>query len=151
MAKINIGGQAVIEGVILGFTVGFLVRVKPETRVLDWLEAADEELLHLSVLTMGGLEKGIAKLPESPRKSELREWLEHDLAERFSERILPVDAAVAVAWGRIQGEAERGGMKLPVIDSLLAATAEIHRLTLATRNVADFDRCGATVFNPWGA
>jgi predicted nucleic acid-binding protein len=54
-------------------------------------------------------------------------------------------------WGRIQGEAERIGAKLPVIDSLLTATAEIHCLTLATRNVADFDRCGATVFNPWGA
>lgn len=100
---------------------------------------------------MGELEERIAKLPESPRKADLQEWLEHDLAERFSGRILPVDAAVAVAWGKIQGEAERGGAKLPVIDSLLTATAEIHRLTLATRNIADFDRCGATVFNPWGA
>lgn len=128
-----------------------LVKPRPDKNVVRWVDSVDERKLFLSVLTMGELEKGIAKLLESPRKSELREWLEHDLAERFSERILPVDAAVAVAWGRIQGEAERAGMKLPVIDSLLAATAEIHRLTLATRNVADFDRCGATVFNPWGA
>ena len=128
-----------------------LVKPRPDVNVVRWVDSVDERKLFLSVLTVGELEKGIAKLQESSRKSDLREWLVHDLVERFSERILPVDAAVAVAWGRIQGEAERGGMKLPVIDSLLAATAEIHRLTLATRNVADFDRCGATVFNPWGA
>jgi len=125
-----------------------LVELRPDKNVLRWIDSIDERKLFLSVLTVGELEKGIAKLQESPRKSDLREWLEHDLVERFSVRILPVDAAVAVAWGRLQGEAERVGGKLPVIDSLLAATAEIHRLTLATRNVAA--RCGATVFNPWG-
>jgi predicted nucleic acid-binding protein len=126
-----------------------LVRPRPERNVIRWVDSVDERKLFLSALTLGELEKGIAKLPESSRKSDLRDWLEHDLLERFAERILPVDASVAVAWGKIQGEAERAGTKLPVIDSLLAATAEIHRLTLATRNVADFDRCSATVFNPW--
>ncbi|HEY6873004.1 MAG TPA: type II toxin-antitoxin system VapC family toxin [Geobacteraceae bacterium] len=128
-----------------------LVKPRPDRKVVRWVDSVDERKLFLSVLTLGELEKGISKLPESSRKSDLREWLEHDLAERFAKRILSVDAAVAVAWGKIQGEAERAGTKLPVIDSLLAATAEIHSLTLATRNVADFDRCGATVFNPWEA
>lgn len=128
-----------------------LVKPRPNENVVRWVDSVDERKLFLSVLTMGELEKGITKLQESLRKADLQEWLEHDLAERFTGRILPVDAAVAVAWGRIQGEAERMGAKLPVIDSLLTATAEIHCLTLATRNVADFDRCGATVFNPWGA
>lgn len=128
-----------------------LVKPRPNEYVVRWADSVDERKLFLSVLTVGELEKGITKLQESPRKASLQEWLEHDLAERFAGRILPVDAAVAVAWGRIQGEAERMGAKLPVIDSLLTATAEIHRLTLATRNIADFDRCGATVFNPWSA
>lgn len=128
-----------------------LVKPRPDANVVRWVDAVDERKLFLSVLTVGELEKGITKLPESPRKAGLRAWLEHDLVERFAGRILPVDAAVAVAWGRIQGEAERAGAKLPVIDALLTATAEVHRLTLATRNVADFDRCGAAVFNPWGA
>lgn len=127
-----------------------LVKPRPNENVVRWVDSVDERKLFLSVLTVGELEKGITNLQESQRKADLQEWLEHDLAERFAGRILPVDAAVAVAWGRIQGEAERVGAKLPVIDSLLTATAEIHRLTLATRNVADFDRCGATVFNPWG-
>jgi predicted nucleic acid-binding protein len=128
-----------------------LVKPRPSEGVLRWIDNADEQKLFLSVLTLGELEKGIAKLPESPRKTGLREWLEHDLAERFAGRILPVDAAVAVAWGRIQGDGGRAGVKLPVIDALLSATADIHRLTIVTRNVTDLERCGATVFNPWGA
>ena len=128
-----------------------LVKPRPDENVVRWVDSVDERKLFLSVLTVGELEKGITKLHESPRKADLREWLEHDLVERFAGRILPVDAAVALAWGKIQGEAERVGTKLPVIDSLLAATAKIHQLTLATRNVADFDRCSATVFNPWNA
>jgi len=126
-----------------------LVRPRPDEKVVRWVDSVDERKLFLSALTLGELEKGIAKLTDSPRKTELRGWLEHDLAERFSGRILPIDTEVAVVWGKTQGEAERAGMKLPVIDSLLAATAKVHRLTLATRNVADFDRCDATVFNPW--
>lgn len=128
-----------------------LVKPRPDEKVVRWVDSVDERSLFLSVLTLGELEKGISKLPESPRKTSLKEWLEQDMAERFAGRILPVDAAVAMAWGKIQGEGEKVGTKLPVIDSLLAATAEIHRLTLATRNVTDFSRCGANVFNPWDA
>jgi len=129
--------------------VSELIKSRPNRNVVRWIDSVEERKLFLSVLTVGELEKGIIKLPESPRKAGLRDWLEYDLTERFAGRILPVDAAVAVAWGRIQGEAERVGTKLPVIDSLLAATAETHRLTLATRNIGDFDRCSAAVFNPW--
>ena len=129
--------------------VSELVKPRPEEKVVRWIDAIEERKLFLSVLTLGELEKGIAKLPESPRRDLLREWLEQDLAERFATRILPVDAAVATAWGKIQGDAERAGTKLPVIDSLLAATAHVYRITLATRNVADFERCGAALFNPW--
>lgn len=128
-----------------------LVRPRPDERVVRWVDSVDERKLFLSALTMGELERGITKLPDSPRKAELRGWLEHDLADRFAGRVLPVDAAVGVAWGRTLGEAECGGVKLPVIDALLAATAEVHGLTLVTRNVSDFERCSAPVFNPWEA
>ena len=129
--------------------VSELVKPRPEPKVVRWIDAIEEGKLFLSVLTLGELEKGIAKLPDSPRRDLLREWLEQDLNERFARRILSVDGAVAVVWGRMQGEAESVGTKLPVIDSLLAATAQVHHLTLASRNVADFERCGAAVFNPW--
>jgi hypothetical protein len=126
-----------------------LVKPRPDENVVRWIDSVDERRLYLSVLTLGELEKGITKLQASQRKDDLREWLEHDLTVRFEGRILPVDFAVAVAWGALQGEAERSGKNLPVIDSLLAATAEIHQLTIATRNVADFERCSDAIFNPW--
>ena len=124
-------------------------KVRPNLAVVRWIDSVEEGKLFLSVLTLGELEKGIAKLQDVSRKDVLREWLEQDLAERFAGRILPIDTSVAVAWGKMQGEAERNGNKLPVIDSLLAATAQTNGLTLATRNVVDFERCGSRVFNPW--
>jgi toxin FitB len=76
-------------------------------------------------------------------------WGKKGDAGRFPACLFRFDGAVAVVWGRMQGEAESLGTKLAVIDSLLAATAQVHHLTLASRNVADFERCGAAVFNPW--
>lgn len=126
-----------------------MVKARPNLAVVRWIDSVEEGKLFLSVLTLGELEKGIARLQDVSRKDVLREWLEQDLAERFAGRILPIDTSVAVAWGKMQGEAERNGNKLPVIDSLLAATAQTNGLTLATRNVVDFERCGSRVFNPW--
>ncbi len=126
-----------------------MVKARPNLEVVRWIDSVEEGKLFLSVLTLGELEKGIAKLQDVSRKEVLQEWLEQDLAERFAGRILPIDTSVAVAWGKMQGEAERNGNKLPVIDSLLAATAQTNGLFLATRNVVDFERCGSRVFNPW--
>ena len=126
-----------------------LVKPRPDESVIRWIDSVEEQRHFMSVLTLGELEKGITKLPVSQRKDDLREWLEHDLTERFSGRLLSVDFTVAAAWGKLQGEAERVGAKLPVIDSLLAATADIHHLTVVTRNVGDFERCRTPVHNPW--
>ncbi|MHB8709198.1 MAG: PIN domain-containing protein [Desulfuromonadales bacterium] len=118
--------------------------------MIRWVDGVDEQKLFLSVLSLGELEKGIVRLPESARKDELRCWLEQDLTARFGGRVIPIDAAVAGTWGRMQGTAELAGVKLPVIDALMAATAQVYRMPVVTRNVADFERCGITVFNPWG-
>jgi len=126
-----------------------MVKARPNQVVVRWIDSVEEGKLFLSVLSLGELEKGIAKMQDVSRKNVLREWLEQDLAERFAGRILPIDTSVAVAWGKMQGEAEKNGSKLPVIDSLLAATAQTNGLTLVTRNVVDFERCGSRVFNPW--
>ena len=126
-----------------------LVKKAPESRVLAWLDRQDETSLYLSALTLGELHKGIGKLPVSPRRGKLQRWVDNDLAERFAGRILPLDLTVSCAWGDLQGMAERGGTRLPVMDSLLAATALVHGLTVATRNTVDLVRCQAAVFNPW--
>jgi predicted nucleic acid-binding protein len=131
--------------------VSELVRVKPEPRVLEWMEAADESLLHLSVLTLGDLRKRLAALPQGRRRTRLEAWLEVDLRGRFSGRILPVDAAVADRWGLLAARARRIGAPLPIIDGLLAATALHHNLTMVSRNVCDFAAAQVPVLNPWEA
>jgi toxin FitB len=128
-----------------------LVKVKPEPRVTKWIETTDETLLYLSVLTLGEIRKGIASLSHSRRRAALEAWLDHDLALRFSDRILPIDQPVADRWGRIAGSAAARKSPLPVIDGLFAATAQHHNLILVTRNTRDIATTGVPAFNPWTA
>ena len=126
-----------------------LVKAKPEPRVTKWIETTEETLLYLSVLTLGEIRKGIASLPHSARRVKLEAWLDHELALRFSDRILPVDQQVADRWGRIAGSAAARKSPLPVIDGLFAATAQHHNLILVTRNTRDIGATGVPAFDPW--
>jgi len=126
-----------------------LVRPAPDPRVLEWIDSAEESALYLSVLTIGELEKGIARLPSSARRRKIERWVREDLADRFAGRVLAVDTAVAEKWGQISGASEARGKPLPVIDALIAATGLVHGLVVATRNVSDLERCGAPCLNPW--
>jgi len=127
------------------------VRAKPEPRVLDWIEAADESMLYLSVLTLGEIRKGVAGLPQGKRRTRLEAWMEVDLQARFSGRILPIDLAVADRWGLLTADAKRRGQPLSTIDALLAATALNHGLTIVSRNVSDFANAQVQILNPWEA
>lgn len=126
-----------------------LVRPRPDARVADWMDSTDEELLFLSVLTLGEIRKGIAALAHPARKVRLEAWLSRDLILRFEDRILLIDQEVADRWGRITGSLALKGSPLAVIDGLLAATAIHHNLTLVTRNTRDVALTGVAVFDPW--
>jgi predicted nucleic acid-binding protein len=128
-----------------------LVRPKPSPRVVAWMEAADEAMLYLSVVTVGEIRKGVAGLPQGKRRTRLETWLEAGLQARFAGRIVPVDAGVADRWGWIAAAAKRKGVALPVIDGLIAATALHHNLTVVSRNPRDFAETHVTVLNPWHA
>jgi hypothetical protein len=122
---------------------------RPSGRVMAWLDEQPEEMLYLSVLTLGEIRKGIARLPDGTKRRRLAQWLEHDLRERFAGRILPVDEEAADLWGRLQAAAEARGRPLPTLDCQIAATAMAHGLTLVTRNTNDFDITGLELFDPW--
>lgn len=126
-----------------------LVRRKPDPNVTAWIDGTAEDLLHLSVLTLGEIRKGIASLPAGSRRVALETWLDSDVVLRFAGRILPIDEAVADRWGHIAARAAVARRLLPVIDGLLAATALDHNLTLVTRNTRDVAATGVPVFNPW--
>ncbi len=127
-----------------------LSRKRPDPNVMTWMESVQDDLLFISVLTVGELRKGIAANQDAARRESLQRWLESDVLEAFSGAILPIDREIAERWGILCGEAERSGRTRPAIDALLAATALVHGLTVATRNVGDFSGTGAALFNPFG-
>ncbi len=86
-------------------------------------------MLHISVLTLGEIRKGIEKLAAGERREKLRLWLESDLPSWFGKQILTIDLQVADRWGRLQVSI---GCPIPAVDSLLAATAIHHDLRLVT-------------------
>jgi toxin FitB len=111
------------------------------------VRATSAASLHLSVLTLGELRKGIDAMPEDDRKAAFATWLKVEVPAYLADRILAIDAHTADRWGRRCTEAR---LPLPAIDSLLAATAPIHGLTLVTRNLGDFHLLLLRVINPWG-
>ena len=124
-------------------------RKTPAPKVIAWLDEQDEASLFISVITLGEIEKGILKLRASdPRRSQkLTAWL-GKVEQRFTGRILPLDAAALHVWAQITAQSESFGQPLPVMDGLLMANAQCHGLTVVTRNVQDF-ALYPQVFNPW--
>ena len=122
-----------------------LRRKQPQPAVVAWFAQRPRQTLYLSVLTLGEIRKGIERL-EAARQQPLLDWLEVELTKYFLGRLLAVDAHTADRWGRLLGSA---GRPLPAVDSLLAATALQHDLTLVTRNTADFAGTGVRLINPW--
>jgi len=114
-------------------------------QAVSWLRSIDPLAVHLSVLTLGEIMRGIALKQKSDPKSasHLAEWL-RKLRHDHADRILPVSDQISVEWGRIAAIRPRGD-----IDGLIAATAIVHDLIVVTRNVADFGDTGATIVNPW--
>ncbi len=130
-------------------TISEYVRKKPEPRVIAWLDEQDEGSLFISALTLSEIEKGILKLPKQERRrsQKLTAWLAK-VEQRFSGRILPLDAVTLRVWAQLTARSELGGKPLPVLDALLMATAQREGLTIVTRNVKDF-LLYPHVFNPW--
>lgn len=121
----------------------------PNIRVLGWFDQTDESRLYLSVITIGEIQKGVAKLPHSARKLALQTWLSEDLLIRFSGRIVALDTETMLLWGQLVGELETKGRPMPVVDSLLASSALHKGCTLVTRNEQDFAPTSVPILNPW--
>jgi predicted nucleic acid-binding protein len=123
-----------------------LRRKLPHPGVSAWFAQRPASSLYMSVLTLGELRKGIDGLNDEDRKLALSDWLHTELSMFFLGRVLSIDEQVADRWGQLVAAA---GRPLPAIDSLLAATALVHGLTVVTRNAKDFEGFGLAVINPW--
>ena len=125
--------------------VSELRKKTPNARVVKWISAQHEDRLHLSVITLGEIERGIEKRrKEDPSFADaLEAWLE-SLTRLYADRILPVSATIARRWGRLSVQLGHDGA-----DVLIAATALTHGLTVVTRNVSHFKPTGVSVINPF--
>ncbi len=124
------------------------IRPSPSRRVLAWLDQLPEDRAYLPSLVLGELQKAVALLDEGNKRSALQLWLEQ-LRERFRERILTFDEETAVRWAMLSARLERAGRPLPLIDSMLAATALRYSALFATRNTGDYDLTGVETVDPW--
>ncbi|MGA2646214.1 MAG: type II toxin-antitoxin system VapC family toxin [Candidatus Sulfotelmatobacter sp.] len=124
------------------------VKPRPNPGLIGWMESTDEDRVFLSVVTLAEVRYGVERVASGARRRRLEEWLGRELPLRFEGRMLQVDANVAEAWGKMVARSEATGRPIGAMDAFLAATAEVHHLTLVTRNVSDFRVLNA-VLNPW--
>jgi hypothetical protein len=113
--------------------------------VTAWMAQVDDDELYLSVLVVGEIRKGIERVRrrDLAQADALDTWLRR-ITDGYADRVLPITSAIAETWGRLNAPDP-----LPVVDSLLAATAHVHGLTVVTRNVADMSRTGVAVMDPF--
>lgn len=125
--------------------VSELRRRTPTPAVVHWYEGVRADSLYLSVLTVGEIHQGVIRLrPRDPRRAAaIAAWLD-ELLVGYAEHVLPVTEAVARRWAELNSV-----RPLPVVDSLLAATASVHDLTFVTRNAVDVAGTGVPVLDPF--
>jgi predicted nucleic acid-binding protein len=120
-------------------------RRRPDRGVMQWFDSVRADELYLSVMVVGEIRHGIERLArrDPGRAGVFEKWL-IDLQELYGNRVVPVTAAIAEVWGRLNA-----GDPLPVVDSLMAATALVHGWTFVTRNTADVVQTGVRLINPF--
>jgi predicted nucleic acid-binding protein len=117
-----------------------------DPHVAQWADSVDAGSLHVSAITILELEIGILQMErgDTAQGARLRAWMENNVRPEFSERTLPIDARVALCCARLHMPDPRAER-----DALIAATALVHGMTVATRNLADFEPMGVPLLNPW--
>jgi toxin FitB len=125
------------------------VKPLPNQGVIAWMADVDEDRVFVSVVTLAEIRYGIERMPSGSRRKRLAEWLEQELPLRFEGRIMGIDATIADVCGKVVAQGEDRGKRMEVMDAFLAATAEVHQLTIVTRNTSDFETVTANILNPW--
>jgi toxin FitB len=118
---------------------------QPQSGVLEWLMTNQSEIVVDSVI-LGEIRLGIVRLPKGRKRETLQHWFEEGIQKLVC---IPWDYKIALRWADLIVELQRAGRSLPVFDSMIAATALTHRLTIATRNRRDFEAAGVQVVNPF--
>lgn len=121
----------------------------PAERVLQWLAARQPETVVTTTITEAEILYGIEVLPAGKRRARLSAAVEDLLTHGFRGRILPFDEAAARAFPKIVSHRHALGRPISEFDAMIAAICQSRSLSIATRNVSDFEHCGIRVINPW--
>ena len=125
------------------------IKPRPNAGVVSWLHETDEDRTFLSVITLTESRYGVERMPVGNPRVRLDDWIVNELPLRFEGRILPINPMVADVCGRIVARSEAAGRRMEVADAFIAATANVHRLTVVTRNVSELEVAITNILNPW--
>ena len=127
------------------------LRLAPDTRVIEWIDAQPLETLCLSAITVAELRAGVALLPAGKRRAGLLQSLETRVLPLFAGRVLPFDLGCTQAYAELMARARASGLAIASADGYIAAIAAANGLAVATRDTGPFEAAGAVVINPWQA
>lgn len=126
-----------------------VVKRQPDSHVVAFLEQLKPSEQFTAAICIAEIRYGLERMPAGQKQDRKRVDIAIFLSQAFSDRILPFDRLCAELYGKIRSEREARGQAISVEDAMIAATAQAHSLTLATRNIKDFDGCGIRLLNPW--
>lgn len=126
-----------------------LRRPKPDHKVLTFIAAQPLDLLHVSSVTFAEIRFGIERVADANRRAELNEWLTHKIRPQFETRVLAVTEDVMFKWRLLVEAGRKVGHTFSQPDLIIAATALHHGMIVVTRDVSDYQKARAAVFNPW--
>ena len=128
-----------------------VLKPMPSEFVLRWLAAQDSAGVFTTTITQAEILYGIEVLPPGKRRVLFSAAIEKMFAKEFQDRVLPFDEDAARTFAKIVAARDAAGLPISQFDAMIAAIARSHRAAVATRNTADFERCGIQVINPWTA
>jgi len=126
-----------------------LIKPIPNRSVVSFIDNLDEDDIFISVITIGEIQFGIQKLPDSKKKEKLHSWLHNDLLRRFHHKIIGIDTETMLLWGELSQQLKAKGMPMPIMDLLIATTCLHGGYLLITRNEKDFAHLEIKVINPF--
>ena len=126
-----------------------LRRPKPEARVVAFVAAQPLDQLFISAVTLAEIRFGIELVAEAGRRAKLGDWLTHQVRPMFDQRVLTISEDVMFKWRLLVEDGRKAGHTFSQPDLIIAATALLHGLTVVSRDVSDFEKAHAPIFNPW--
>lgn len=126
-----------------------LRRPRPEPKVVSFIANQPLDSLHISVVTLAEIRFGIEVLPDATHRFELNGWLAHKVCPMFEQRVLPINEDVMLKWRLLVEEGRKGGHAFSQPDLIIAATAQHHGLTVASRDTEEYKKARVAAFNPW--